>query len=174
MGSKRPALAAVSFACPVLAILYIFWIFEMPHDWPRGETGLIAIYAASLWSFAFLIAGVVAGTISLLRNEARRWAVSGIICNAAAAGAEPLSRIAVLISLAARMCRRLTFEAHRREPATHKKYRSRRTAARRFASGAATSWTAGLLPAHLRGSGNEPPTLASVRIRLIRIWFFAE
>jgi len=86
MGSKRPALAAVSLACPVLAILYIFWIFEMPHDWPRGETGLIAIYAASLWSFAFLIAGVVAGTISLLRNEARRWAVGGIICNAAAAG----------------------------------------------------------------------------------------
>ena len=86
MGSKRPALAAASFACPVLAILYIVWILEMPHDWPRGETGLIAIYAASLWSFAFLIAGVLAGTISLLRNEARRWAVGGIIWNTAAAG----------------------------------------------------------------------------------------
>src|SRR5438552_15229679 len=86
MGSKRPALAAVSFACPVLAILYIFWIVEMPHDWPRGETGLIAIYAASLWTFAFLIAGVVAGTIFLLRDEARRWGGGGNIFNAAAAG----------------------------------------------------------------------------------------
>jgi membrane protease YdiL (CAAX protease family) len=85
MRSKRPALAVASLACPVLTILYIFWILEIPHDWPRGETGLIAIYAASLWSFAFLIAGVVAGTISLLRNEARRWAVGGIGFNVAAA-----------------------------------------------------------------------------------------
>jgi hypothetical protein len=85
MRSKRLAFAVASLACPVLAILYIFWILEMPHDWPRGETGLIAIYAASLWSFAFLIAGVVAGTISLLRNEPRRLAVGGIVFNVAAA-----------------------------------------------------------------------------------------
>ena len=87
MESKRPAFAVASLACPFLALLYIFWILEMPHDWPSGETGLIAIYAASLWTLVFFIGGGVLGVVSLLRNEPKRWAIGVVIFNAVAAGA---------------------------------------------------------------------------------------
>ncbi|HYM60515.1 MAG TPA: hypothetical protein VEZ11_06440, partial [Thermoanaerobaculia bacterium] len=75
-------LGVSSVAISLAAVAYMTWVFCDPHpNWPRGESGLIALSTAALWGVALLAAGLIVGVAGIFKKSQRRWAAIGLAVN---------------------------------------------------------------------------------------------
>lgn len=89
MRPQTPTLAITAFLLGIAAVLYALWILVAPHDWPMGDSGMIAMAAAFVWTGVFPLAGLIAGALSLARDEQPR----GLVFTAL------LTNVAVVVAL---------------------------------------------------------------------------
>ncbi len=82
---RKRAFGIISIALALGGAGWLYWVLEVPHfDWPRGESGLIAVAAAGLWGAAAFVAGLIIGVVGVVRPVSRAWAVGGVVLNVAA------------------------------------------------------------------------------------------
>jgi hypothetical protein len=82
--APTPTLSLLSLLCGVAAVMYVVWVVVLPHPWPSGESGLIAVAAALIWTVAFPLVGLTFGGLSLSRGERPKSLVwTALLANAA-------------------------------------------------------------------------------------------
>ena len=84
-GDRRPVLAAVSIASPLLVTLFVKLVFFSGPIQGRGESGQIGIAAAGMLCILGLMVGLASGVIAFFIKEPRRLAILGMAANVAVA-----------------------------------------------------------------------------------------